>query len=190
MKIELSKADVEIAQLRGEIANQSAIVGQLRQRVNLIPEVESELTRLNRDYEVNRTQYSQLLQRLESARLGQQADESTGKVKFRVVEPPAVPLLPIWPNRPLLLSAVLVLAIGAGVLFALVLHMGKPVFTTRRTVEAGLSLPVLGSVTLFELPGAQTSWRDRTSLLVGSIAGLFGAYVVVLAASRFLTTSA
>ena len=40
--------------------------------------------RVDRDYEVNKQQYDTLLQRLESAKISQSADQNTENVKFRI----------------------------------------------------------------------------------------------------------
>ena len=69
-------------------------------RVNSIPEIEAELSRLNRDYEVNKQQYDTLLQRLESAKISQSADQNTENVKFRIIEPPTVPVKAKRPAAP------------------------------------------------------------------------------------------
>jgi uncharacterized protein involved in exopolysaccharide biosynthesis len=49
---------------------------------------------------VNKQQYDTLLQRLESAKMSQQADQNTENVKFRIIEPPMVPIKPSGPQRP------------------------------------------------------------------------------------------
>ena len=68
LRMQLSQADADLAEMRGQIGAQQSVIADLRSRVDAIPEVEAELARLNRDYEVNKKQYDTLLQRLESAR--------------------------------------------------------------------------------------------------------------------------
>src|SRR4029078_13005348 len=80
LKLELSRVQVELAELRQQIAEKESAVATLKSRVNTVPETEAELTRLNRDYEVNKAQHQALLQRLESARLSQSAETSTEQV--------------------------------------------------------------------------------------------------------------
>ena len=70
--------------------------------------------RLNRDYEINKQQYDTLLQRLESAKISEQAEQSADNVKFRVIEPPIVPVRPSGPDRVALNALVLLAALGAG----------------------------------------------------------------------------
>jgi protein tyrosine kinase modulator len=186
MKIELSRTDVELAELRSKIADQEGQIAQLRSRVTTIPEVESELTRLNRDYEVNKAQYQALLQRLESARLGEQAETSSEQAKFRLIEPPVVPLTPSAPNRPILFAAVLVFALGLGIAYAVFLHLIKPVFSTRAQLRDVLQLPVLTSVTLFSSPARKIAWYERPAAIGASLFGLIVIYVGVNIAAHYV----
>src|SRR5690606_37232984 len=59
--LSLNQTEVEIAALRGELADGQRKVAQLRQMVDTVPEVEAEFARLNRDYDVTRAQYTALV---------------------------------------------------------------------------------------------------------------------------------
>ena len=146
MKIALSEADVDVATLRTQRNEQQQQVAELRKRVDTIPEVEANLSRLNRDYNVTKAQYEALVKRRESARLSEQAEQSSDDIKFRVIEPPMVPLNPIGPKRVLLLTIVLFGAFAAGGALAFVLSQLRPVFITRQTLREITGLPILGSV--------------------------------------------
>ena len=63
-----------------------------------MPEVEAELARLNRDYEITRTRYLELVERRETAKLSESA-EKQGVVKFQIIDPPTVGFEPVAPNR-------------------------------------------------------------------------------------------
>jgi polysaccharide chain length determinant protein (PEP-CTERM system associated) len=180
MKISLSQADAELAEVRGQIAAQEQAIGGLRSRMDAIPQVEAELAQLNRDYQVNKAQYDQLLQRLESARISQRADQSTGEVKFRVIEPPTMPTVPSGPERTLLSALVLLASLGVGLGFALLLQQVRPVFSTKDTLRQVTGLPVLGSVTAAVLHGFVPWYRRQTALVGGAIAALVGAFLVNL----------
>ena len=62
-------------------------VADLRKRLNSAPQVEAEYQQLNRDYDVNKAEYTALLESYQKARLGEQADNA-GSVRFEVVQPP------------------------------------------------------------------------------------------------------
>ena len=180
MKISLSQADAELAEVRGQISAQEQAIGGLRSRMDAIPQVEAELAQLNRDYQVNKAQYDQLLQRLESARISQRADQSTGDVKFRVIDPPTMPNVPSGPERTLLSALVLLASLGAGLGFALLLQQIRPVFSTKDTLRQVTGLPVLGSVTAAVLHSFVPWYRRQTALVGGALAALLAAFLLNL----------
>jgi polysaccharide chain length determinant protein (PEP-CTERM system associated) len=160
MQLELNKVDVEIAALRRELAQHQSTVADLRQRLNSAPQVEAEYQQLNRDYDVNKAQYTALLGSYQKARLGEQADNA-GSVRFEIVLPPTSPLVPVWPKRTLLLGLIWLAALGAGAAVAYGLHFIKPILSSVRAVNALTGFPVLGVVSV-AFPTAQRKkmWRD------------------------------
>jgi polysaccharide chain length determinant protein (PEP-CTERM system associated) len=145
MQLELNKVDVEIAALRRGLAQHQTTVADLRQRLNTAPQVEAEFQQLNRDYDVNKAQYTALLESYQKARLGERADNA-GSVRFEVVLPPTSPVIPAWPNRSLLLAAVWIAALGVGAGLAYMLHKYRPVVSSVRALNEVTSFPVLGVV--------------------------------------------
>lgn len=145
LEIELNRTKVRVAELRQELAQAQSRVGGLRQRVDAVPEVEAELARLNRDYEVTRQQYLELVQRRETATISEQADR-TGTVKFQIIDPPAADFRPVAPNRPLLLAAVLLLGLGAGGGLTWLMNQVRPVFQSARRLAEVTGLQVLAAI--------------------------------------------
>jgi polysaccharide chain length determinant protein (PEP-CTERM system associated) len=163
MQISLAEADADVASRKAQVTALEQNIKQLRERVDTIPMVEAELAELNRDYGVYRSNYEKLLVRLESAKMGEKVNDSPENVKFRVVDPPTQPLLPSGPNRPLLITVVLLLAGSAGAAFAFLLSQLKPVFYTRHDLEERTGLSVLGSVSV--VPLARILWKRRLNLI-------------------------
>jgi len=153
MQLELNKVDVEIAALRRELAQHQGTVADLRQRLNSAPQVEAEYQQLNRDYDVNKAQYTALLESYQKARLGERADNA-GSVRFEIVLPPTSPLVPVWPKRVLLLGLIWLAALGAGGAIAYGLHTVKPILSSVRAVNDLTAFPVLGVVSV-AFPTAQ-----------------------------------
>jgi polysaccharide chain length determinant protein (PEP-CTERM system associated) len=145
LEMELKRAKVQIAELRQDLSQRQARIGDIRGKVNTVPEVEAQLARLNRDYEVNKQQYQELVQRRETAALSENADRS-GTVKFEIIDPPAAALEPISPNRPLLLTGVLCAGLGLAGVLAWLLNQLHPVFHSLKTLTAATGLPVLAAV--------------------------------------------
>ncbi len=180
MKLNLSQTELELVDLRSRIAQAQGVVSDLQGKVNTIPEVEAQLARLNRDYEVNRAQYTALLQRLESARLSEQADDSQQQVKFRIIEPPTVPLIAEGPNRVLFSAGVFVFALVGGLASAFILSQIRPVFSTRHSlVNASGGIPMLGMINLAQVTQVGTSKVGNVKL-IGAITSLAGVFVLVV----------
>ena len=136
LRLQLSNANVELAALSEEYRTRQRRVAQLRADVDKIGVVETELKKLNRDYGVVETRHQELLRRWETLQSKKRLDPVTDTVQFNILEPPFAATTPVAPNRPLLLIAVLVFALGAGGAVAFGLNELKPVFFNRRTLGA------------------------------------------------------
>jgi polysaccharide chain length determinant protein (PEP-CTERM system associated) len=159
MQLELNKVDVEIAALRRELAQHQSTVAELRQRLNSAPQVEAEFQQLNRDYDVNKAQYTALLESYQKARLGERADNA-GSVRFEIVLPPTAPVAPTWPKRTLLLGLIWAAALGAGGAIAYGLHTIKPIVSSARALNELTSFPLLGVVSVaFPTEQRRKYWR-------------------------------
>ena len=180
IRIQLSNLDVEITELRARAAEQQSTVNELTRLVDTIPQVEAELARLNRDYGVVRAKYEQLVQQLETANLGEQASESIDDVQFRIIEPPFAGLEPTGPNRPLFLTMVLLLGLGAAVVVAFGFNLLNPVLFDVRTVTSTFNLPVLGAVSLYETGAERRKRMWARWRFVSSCALLFIAFAGAL----------
>jgi polysaccharide chain length determinant protein (PEP-CTERM system associated) len=145
IELELNKEEVEVAALRRELAQHQTTVADLRQQLNSAPQVEAEFQQLNRDYDVNKAQYTALLESYQKARLGERADNA-GSVRFEVVLPPTSPVVPVWPKRTALLAGILLAAVAAGAGVAFALHLVNPVIGSVVAVNELTPLPVLGTV--------------------------------------------
>jgi polysaccharide chain length determinant protein (PEP-CTERM system associated) len=180
MQLELNKVDVEIAALRQELAEHQTTVADLRARLNSAPQVEAEYQQLNRDYDVNKAQYTALLESYQRARLGERADNA-GSVRFEIVLPPTAPIVPVWPKRTKLLTVIWMLALAVGAGLAYGLHVLKPIVSSVRGANEATSFPVLGVVS----EAFPTRDRARTvqnlRRFCAASAALLIAFVVVLA---------
>lgn len=172
MRLQLSNTDVEIASLRVELSQQQAQVAELRTLVDTVPQVEADLSRLNRDYDVVKSKYAQLLAQLERARIGENVEKSIDDVKFRVVDPPFVGQNPVGPKRHPLLAAGTILAVGLGVALAFLLNQLHPVFYSSRSVTLTNGVPVLGVVSLLVSPEESRS-KKRGHLIIAAATTVF-----------------
>ncbi len=104
------------------------------------PALLAEYQNLDRDYGVLRKNYDELQARLQAASIAAAADTQADKVRLRVIDPPDIPLLPVWPSRPMLLIGVLVAGLGVGGATVVLLAQFDRSFSTLEDLRA-LGLP-------------------------------------------------
>jgi len=158
LKVQESATRVEIGRLQIQLAEQRKKLDEFEQSIDIIPQVEADLAKLNRDYEITRERYLSLVERRESAALAQKVEQSSSTIAFRMIEHPVVPVFPSGPNRHLLLAGVIMAALAAGAGWSLLQFLLYPGFVDSKQVKDLLGLPVLGSVT-FHYGAEQV--RDR-----------------------------
>ncbi|MEL6870145.1 MAG: XrtA system polysaccharide chain length determinant [Pseudomonadota bacterium] len=179
IKIELNGIDVEMAATAEQEAVASRRIADLQGLVDVLPEVEAELQRLNRDYGVKQEQFEDLTKRLEVAELSESAEKSED-VQFQIINPPQVPERPGSPNRPLLLAGVLLVGLGAGGGIAFLISQLKPVFHHATALRDRIGLPVLGSISLIVNDERRKKRVSQLVVFAGGIASLVVAFGMVL----------
>jgi polysaccharide chain length determinant protein (PEP-CTERM system associated) len=145
VQIGMNEVDVQIATLEADVRDREQRLRELQALIDEVPQVEAELARLNRDYEVVNSEYQALIQSREKQQLSERAS-STDQVEFRILNPPHAEAKPVAPRRLVLLLAVLVVALGAGGGLSYVLAQLRPVFSTARALREISGFPVIGSV--------------------------------------------
>jgi hypothetical protein len=162
------------------VSRRQAALQRLEAMAQRAPQIEAELKKLNRDYEIIKSQHDELLKRRESARLSQHRDAGTQLTQFRVVEPPQIPTEAMAPNRPLLLTAVIPIGIAVGMGLAIIFPLLRDSYFDVKRLRADFGPAVLGAVSY-----AQKSCLAARSLQIttfaGGIAILLMAYGLLLA---------
>jgi len=179
VQLQLNQVEVDIGDIKTEMQQHQAREEELRRFLNTAPQVEAEFAQLNRDYDVNKSQYTGLLANLQKARLGERAD-SAGSIRFEIVQPPMAPLGPVWPRRPLLLAQVLAAALAAGAALAYGLQYLRPVVTSAATLAQVVGVPVLGLVSVAFPTRARAATRRDVLRISFASACLGVAFIVVV----------
>ena len=185
LKVALTEADARVAAIKARVAEFQVRNERLLAHSNAVPEVESQLAQLNRDYVINKENYEKLIGRREAAKLSGELSSTTDMMAFKIIDPPTVPLTPVGPNRPLLFSAALAAALGAGVAVALLASQIRPTFLSPAELRDATGLVVLGTVSMNWTEQQQVRRRrDRYGfgLCLGSLMLLYGG---VLSAALF-----
>jgi polysaccharide chain length determinant protein (PEP-CTERM system associated) len=181
LKIALAEAEANLASLRARVGELDARHRQLQAAARMQPELETEMTQLNRDYEIQKRQYEGLVARRESAALSGDMDATGGVADFRVIDPPTVSQKPVAPNRVILLLAAFVAALGAGIAASFVVSQIYPTVHDARTLRDVAGRPVLGAVTLLATKVSARARRRRHVAFAGAVGALFAVYGAALA---------
>jgi len=182
LKLEISRLEGQIASLRVRESDFEAKIQELRNKIDLVPQIEAESTALNRDYGITKQKYEELLRRKEAAELSRRADVSSEELQFRIIEPPLVPSKPTGPKRLMYYTGVLVLGFGVGIALAFALSQLRPVLVRGRQLTTLTSFPVLGAVTHLNLKQIQRRNRIRVFGFILSSGAIVSMYAILLAA--------
>lgn len=162
------------SQLQGEMA-------QLTAKQASEPGVAAEQAKMNRDYDVMKRQYDKLVEDRDQLRLRTDVQAKTDTFKARIVDPPTKPTVPLSPNRPLLLTAILFVALGAGAGAAFVAGQLQTTFPTQSKLAAATGLPVLGSIGQVWTEARRAEAKQKLAWLAGGAGALAGIYGVLMA---------
>lgn len=190
LSLALASAEANVASMRARVGEFERRLNALKAAANSIPQVDAEYTQLTRDYEVNKKNYESLLARRESASITGEMEASSNAVSFRVVDPPQVPANPSAPNRPALVSLVLLVAIGAGIGVAFLISQFRPTVGDERGLGLVSGLPVFGTVVMAWSAEQMRRRRRGVIAFVVSFAGLLSAYAAILGILLFTAARA
>jgi polysaccharide chain length determinant protein (PEP-CTERM system associated) len=181
LMVSLSSAEANVAALGVRVAEHDRRYNELKAVANALPRVEAEYTQLTRDYDVIRARYNKLLERREAATISGEVEDDATTMGFRVVDPPRLPLSPSAPNRPRVVTVVLLAALAGGLGIAFLLGQIRPTFDNERKLREFTGLPVLGTV-VTQWTNAQRARRRRgLAAFIVSVAGLLSAYGAIMA---------
>jgi polysaccharide chain length determinant protein (PEP-CTERM system associated) len=185
LSVALAEAEANVASMKARVAEYEKRYAALNAAATAIPQYEAEFTQLTRDYEVTKKNYENLLARRESAQISGDMEVSTSGVDFRIIDPPQVPPVPSAPNRPLMMSLVLLAALGAGSGIAFLLSQIRPTFADERRLREISGLPVFGTVVM-AWTDEQLAKRRKGLVVFGvSLLSLLSAYGAIMALLTF-----
>jgi polysaccharide chain length determinant protein (PEP-CTERM system associated) len=181
LMVSLTTAEANVAAMRARVAEYEIRHSELQAAANALPQIDAEYKQLTRDYEVIRARYDKLLERREQAQISGEVEASDAGMGFRIIDPPQVPLAPSTPDRPRLMTLVLLAALGCGFGFAFLMSQLKTTFDDERRLREASGISVLGSVAM-TLNDKQRKRRTRgVFALALSYLSLLSAYGAIMA---------
>ena len=153
LNVSLSEAEARVAAMKARVEEYSSRSAQLKALTIAKPQVAEQFAQLNRDYNINKSNYESLVGRRESAKLSGELSATSDMLTFKVIDPPTVPLVPSGPNRLMLFSMVFLGAVLGGIGSALLMSQIRPTFLSQNSLRESIGLPILGTVTM--------NWTDH-----------------------------
>lgn len=173
----LATSEVQVASLRARVSEYEARFSRARELMKTAPQIEAEFAQLNRDYDVNKKNYNDLVARRESAALSGDLESAAGVADFRLIDPPRASPKPVAPNRLLLLPLALLAAVGAGLAVAFIASQLRAVFYDARSLRDAVGLPLLGVVTLVRDEKAVQQEKSDLKKFLGASGALVGVFI-------------
>lgn len=162
LTVRLVDTNSQISSLGRQLQDLEAQSERLEEMARDAPEVQAQFANLDRDYNVIRRNYEELLSRREALNIAEAARTGTDRVTLEVVDPPTMPTGPAGPKRLLLAAGVLLAALGAGgALLFFQAQLDTSFFTLREL--RGIGLPVLGA---FSAPRGRLRTADVALLIL------------------------
>ena len=173
----LATSEVQVAALRARVGEYEVRFARARELMKTAPQIEAELAQLNRDYDINKKNYNDLVSRRESAAMSGDLDNATGMADFRLIDPPRASPQPVAPNRLLLMPLALLAALGAGLAVAFAASQLRAVFYDARSLKQTLGLPLLGVVTLVMDDASVVKKKLELKKFWAASGGLVGVFI-------------
>lgn len=144
----LATSEVQVASLSARVQEYERRYSRSRESMKRAPQIEAEFAQLNRDYDINRKNYDDLVTRREKAALSGDLEVAAGVADFRLIDPPRASPKPVAPNRLLLMPLALLAALAAGLFTAFAASQLRAVFYDGRSLREVVGLPLLGVVAM------------------------------------------
>jgi polysaccharide chain length determinant protein (PEP-CTERM system associated) len=172
------QAEMQVGALTQREQQLGQELARYERKVQGIPEVEQELSRLKRDYDVNNDIYNNFLRRLEEAKVSQELEASKKGEIFRILEAAVLPLSPARPKR--FPTVMLGVAAGLGVNCLLVVLLAQHDTSIQSVEEAQklLGLKVLAGLPRHVSEG-QRAQQVRRSVLLAIASAAYAAGLTV-----------
>jgi succinoglycan biosynthesis transport protein ExoP len=181
----LASRDPVVQQLRQQIQTEKTYLQSLltrraeletkldeyRRRVAAMPQIEREYEVLTRENEFAATRYNEAIAQLDNAQRAQTLETEGGGDRFSLLEAPLLPAAPYKPNRGALVMLVLFLALGTGIVFAIVIDNLDDAVKGASELAQLTGAPPLAIIPFLE---TNTDRRRRLAMNIGKSTMLVG----------------
>jgi polysaccharide biosynthesis transport protein len=176
VRFQLSQKDAELAAARSSYARLSNEIAMLSGKTESAPNLEADSAKINRDYDTIKSTYEDLLRKREKAYQNLKSETSTEPLTIRVIDSPEVPLKPVAPNRPLLISMVLLAGSLLGLTIAFMMSQAHTTYMDVSRLREAVNLQVLGSITSISSEQQRNQGKTWLMVFLGAMIALLVVY--------------
>ena len=180
--LEISRLEGEVASLKVREEDFIRKIDELRNKIDLVPQIEAEGIAKNRNYDIVKQKYEELLTRKEAADISTRAQVSSDELQFRIIKPPLVPPAPTGPNRFIYYTGALIAGFGIGLGIAFIMSQLTPVLVRGHQLTALTGFPIWGAVTHLDLDRIKKRERYRLMVFIASSGTILFMYGILVAA--------
>jgi polysaccharide chain length determinant protein (PEP-CTERM system associated) len=180
LQSQLQANETEIKNREQKIEALRAEIDRYKGRLNEEPVREQELADLTRGYDQSKASYDELLKKKNESAMATSMELLHQGERFRVVDPPSLPLKPTFPNRLKLCGTGLFLGMALGLGFVVAAEMMDGRVHDEADLKRLLQVPVISEIPIIADPKTARAERRRTQLGFTMASLVFG---VILAGS-------
>ena len=179
---QLHANQIEIANRERTITDLKNKIGDYQGRLNQEPIREQQMADLTRGYDQSKANYDDLLKKKNESQMATSMEQLQQGERFKVLDPPSLPLKPNFPNR----MKFCAMGVAVGIIFGLIVAGGLELMDDRLYSEKEIKnlLPTTVISEIPEISGAGVERNNKARMLMGwGLAGFI--FVVILAGSAF-----
>jgi len=170
VKSQLEGNRIEIDNLTKDENRLKEKIAQYQERLNDTPVREQQLAGMMRDYELLKSNYSDLLKKQLESGLAMSLEKHQEGQQFRVVDPPSLPMLPSSPQRLKMSMGGAAGGLGLGLGLAFLLEMTQGSFYSEKRLRDRLKIPLVVGIPILltRREARRRTWKGAVEWVAGS----------------------
>jgi len=175
LRTQIVSVDTEIKNLMADKTKSQSELDKYRLKAEKSPLIEKEYNELTMDFDNAKKKYSEMLDKLMSAKVSKQMEKQERGERFTITDPPGLPTKPIKPNRIAIILLGFILSAGISVSLVALQEGMDPSLKNEDDLSRITGVPVLTSLTYMETGPEIRSQRIRKLVwLVGTAGTILG----------------
>jgi polysaccharide biosynthesis transport protein len=185
MESQLKANRLEIANREAEIKDEITKINQYQARLNMAPVMEQQFSDITRDYDQSKADYESLLAKKNQSEMSTDLEKTQQGERFRMLDPPNLPVKPYKPNRLLLCAAGLAVGLVLGGAFAFGQEKMSGKLYSEREIKRVAPFDVIAEIPPIESLEEQ-SFHQRSAWIAGAAAVVIMGFILLGSAVTYL----